>query len=161
MRDEKEKSKQGQTNKQTNKAKQHSTPKVVTFPEKNELPQVGLERTLMHISSRPFICETLPLMVHSSSRNQSPSRDVRSLSLSRAAELVHTHTNSNTHSHCEVKILYANKTDDNYIHEMPCAVCSMKSQRRERGQSAVMMKQARPGGPSSWFSVGAGCRQIQ
>ena len=42
--------------------------------------------TLMHISSSPFICETLPLIVHSSSRNQSPSRDVRSLSLSRAAE---------------------------------------------------------------------------
>ena len=34
MRDEKEKrSKQGQTN---NKAKQHSTPKAVTFPKKNE-----------------------------------------------------------------------------------------------------------------------------
>ena len=40
MRDEKEeRSKQGQTN---NKAKQHSTPKAVTFPNKNELPQVGL-----------------------------------------------------------------------------------------------------------------------
>ena len=34
MRDEKEESKQGQTN----KAKQHSTPKAVTFPRKNELP---------------------------------------------------------------------------------------------------------------------------
>ena len=30
-------SKQGQTN---NKAKQHSTPKAVTFPKKNELPRV-------------------------------------------------------------------------------------------------------------------------
>ena len=29
--------------KQTNKTKQHSTPKVVTFPRKNELLQVGLE----------------------------------------------------------------------------------------------------------------------
>ena len=39
MRDEKEeRSKQGQTN---NKAKQHSTPKAVTFPKKNELPRVG------------------------------------------------------------------------------------------------------------------------
>ena len=37
MRDEKEASKV----KQTNKAKQHSTPKAVTFPIKNELPQVG------------------------------------------------------------------------------------------------------------------------
>ena len=38
MRDEKEeRSKQGQTN----KAKQHSTPKAVTFPKKNELPRVG------------------------------------------------------------------------------------------------------------------------
>ena len=33
-----ERSKQGQTN---NKAKQHSTPKAVTFPKKNELPRVG------------------------------------------------------------------------------------------------------------------------
>ena len=33
-----ERSKQGQTN---NKAQQHSTPKAVTFPEKNELPRVG------------------------------------------------------------------------------------------------------------------------
>ena len=46
MRDERrkeERSKQGQTN---NKVKQHSTPKVVTFPKKNELhvhvPRVGL-----------------------------------------------------------------------------------------------------------------------
>ena len=45
MRDEKkEGSKQGQTN---NKAKQHSTPKVVTFPKKNELPRVGLEPTTL------------------------------------------------------------------------------------------------------------------
>ena len=36
MRDEKEASKV----KQTNKAKQHSTPKAVTFPRKKELPQV-------------------------------------------------------------------------------------------------------------------------
>ena len=40
IRDKKdrERSKQGQTN---NKAKQHSTPKAVTFPKKNELPRVG------------------------------------------------------------------------------------------------------------------------
>ena len=45
-RDEKEgRSKQGQTN---NKAKQHSTPKAVTFPKKNELPQVELEPTTLH-----------------------------------------------------------------------------------------------------------------
>ena len=42
MRDEKEeRKKQARSNKQTNKAKQHSTPKAVTFPRKNELPQVG------------------------------------------------------------------------------------------------------------------------
>ena len=47
MRDEKEgRSKQGQTN---NKAKQSSTPKVVTFPKKNELPQVGLLRNMMYM----------------------------------------------------------------------------------------------------------------
>ena len=48
MRDERrkeERSKQDQTN---NKAKQHSTPKAVAFPKKNELPQVGLEPTCTH-----------------------------------------------------------------------------------------------------------------
>ena len=52
MRDERrkeEKSKQGQTN---SKAKQHSTPKAVTFPKKNELPQVGLEPTTLYTLDR-------------------------------------------------------------------------------------------------------------
>ena len=41
MRDEKEgRKKQARSNKQTNKAKQHSTSKAVTFPLKNELPHV-------------------------------------------------------------------------------------------------------------------------
>ena len=49
MRDEKEeRKKQARSNKQTNKAKQHSTPKAVTFPRKNELPQVGLEPTTLY-----------------------------------------------------------------------------------------------------------------
>ena len=43
-----ERSKQGQTN----KAKQHSTPKAVTFPKKNELPQVGLEPTTLYTLDR-------------------------------------------------------------------------------------------------------------
>ena len=45
MRRKEERSKQGQTN---NKVKQHSTPKAVTFPKQNELPQVGLEPTTLH-----------------------------------------------------------------------------------------------------------------
>ena len=52
MRDERrkeERSKQDQTN---NKAKQHSTPKAVTFPKKNELPQVGLEPTTLYSLDR-------------------------------------------------------------------------------------------------------------
>ena len=50
MRDEKkERSKQGQTN---NKAKQHSTPKAVTFPKKNELSRVGLEPTTLYTLDR-------------------------------------------------------------------------------------------------------------
>ena len=49
MRRKKERSKQGQTN---NKAKQHSTPKAVTFPRKNELPQVGLEPTTLYTLDR-------------------------------------------------------------------------------------------------------------
>ena len=42
-------SKHGQTN---NKAKQHSTPKAVTFPKKNELPRVGLEPTTLYALDR-------------------------------------------------------------------------------------------------------------
>ena len=52
MRDERRKeeiSKQGQTN---NKAKQHSTPKVITFPKKNELPRVGLKPTTIYTLDR-------------------------------------------------------------------------------------------------------------
>ena len=43
-----ERSKQGQTN----KAKQHNTPKAVTFPKKNELPRVGLELTTLYTLDR-------------------------------------------------------------------------------------------------------------
>ena len=54
MRDEKEeRKKQARSNKQTqHKAKQHSTPKAVTFPRKNELPQVGLEPTTLYTLDR-------------------------------------------------------------------------------------------------------------
>ena len=38
--------------KQTTKANQHSTPKAVTFPKKNELPRVGLEPTTRTLHSR-------------------------------------------------------------------------------------------------------------
>ena len=53
MRDERRKeetSKQDQTN---NKAKQHSTPKAVTFPKKNELPQVHV---LVHEHLHVYTC---------------------------------------------------------------------------------------------------------
>ena len=49
MRDEKEERKKQARSKKTNKAKQHSTPKAVTFPKKNELPCVGLEPTTLYI----------------------------------------------------------------------------------------------------------------
>ena len=52
MRDERrkeERNKQDQTN---NKVKQHSTPKAVTFPKKNELPRVGLEPTTLYTPGR-------------------------------------------------------------------------------------------------------------
>ena len=53
IRDEKEgRKKQARSNKQTNKAKQHSTPKAVTFPKKNELPRVGLEPTTLYTLDR-------------------------------------------------------------------------------------------------------------
>ena len=50
MRDKKEfkeeRSKQGQTNKQGKAT--HNTPKAVTFPKKNERPQVGLEPMILY-----------------------------------------------------------------------------------------------------------------
>ena len=49
MRRKEERSKQDQTN---NKAKQHSTPKAVTFPKKDELPHVGLEPTTLYSLDR-------------------------------------------------------------------------------------------------------------
>ena len=57
MRDEKEERKQEQTN---NKAKQHSTPKAVTFPKKNELPRVGLEPTTLYTPDRACMCPHPP-----------------------------------------------------------------------------------------------------
>ena len=36
----------------TIKAKQHSTPEAVTFPKKNELPQVGLEPMTLYTLDR-------------------------------------------------------------------------------------------------------------
>ena len=54
MRDEKEgRCKQGQTN---NKAKQHSTPKGIAFPKKNELPRVGLEPTTLYTNVQYMLC---------------------------------------------------------------------------------------------------------
>ena len=49
-----ERSKQGQTN---NKAKQHSTPKAVIFPKKNELPRVGLEPTTLYTTQSALPAE--------------------------------------------------------------------------------------------------------
>ena len=49
MREEKEGRKKV---KQTNKAKQHSTPKAVTFLKKNELPRVGLKPTTLYTLDR-------------------------------------------------------------------------------------------------------------
>ena len=45
MRDAEGRKKEASKVKQTNKAKQHNTPKAVTFPEKNEL---GLEPTTLY-----------------------------------------------------------------------------------------------------------------
>ena len=56
MRDERrkeERSKQDQTN---NKAKQHSTPKAVTLPEKNEVPRVGLYATIIFAIALKYNC---------------------------------------------------------------------------------------------------------
>ena len=51
MRRKEERGKQCQTN---NKAKQHSTPKAVSFPKKNELPRVGLKPTTLYTLPRQF-----------------------------------------------------------------------------------------------------------
>ena len=56
MRDEKEgRKKEASKIKQTNKAKQHGTPKAVTFPRKNELPRVGLEPTTLYTLDRTHV----------------------------------------------------------------------------------------------------------
>ena len=55
MRDERrkeERTKQGQTN---NKAKQHSTPKAVTLPKKNELPRVEFVYMYIHEYARFYL----------------------------------------------------------------------------------------------------------
>ena len=49
MRDEKEeRKKQARSNKQTRQSNTAHASKAVTFPNKNELPQVGLEPTTLH-----------------------------------------------------------------------------------------------------------------
>ena len=64
MRDKEGRKKEASKVIQTNKAKQHSTPKAVTFPKKNELPWVGLkpttlytlDRALYQLSYRRYYC---------------------------------------------------------------------------------------------------------
>ena len=50
-------------NRTKNKAKQHSTPKAVTFHEKNELPWVGLEPTTLHTLDRALYMDVYLLFV--------------------------------------------------------------------------------------------------
>ena len=59
MRDEKEGRKKASKVKQTNKAKQHSTPKAATYPE-NELSRVGLEPTTLHTLDRALYHMYMP-----------------------------------------------------------------------------------------------------
>ena len=50
--------------KQTNKTKQHSTPKAVTF---SELPRVGLEPTTLYMymeGDTPFHCKSLTVCIY-------------------------------------------------------------------------------------------------
>ena len=51
MRDEKEERKKQAW---SNKPKEHSTPKAVTFPKKNELPRVRLETMTLYTLDRAF-----------------------------------------------------------------------------------------------------------
>ena len=52
MRDGERRKKEASKVKQTNKAKQHSTPKAVAFHKKNELPRVGLKPTTLYTLNR-------------------------------------------------------------------------------------------------------------
>ena len=80
MRDEKEeRCKQGQTN---NKAKQHSTPKAVTFPKKNELPRVGLEPTTLYTLDMYVHVYTCTCTSHTSSYSAGDLREIFSSSMS-------------------------------------------------------------------------------
>ena len=65
MRDEKEERKK-QARSKNNKAKQHSTPKAVTLPRKNELPRVGLEPTTLYTLDRALHVRSC---IHSIIRN--------------------------------------------------------------------------------------------
>ena len=59
MRRKEERSKQGQTN---NKAKQHSTPKAVTFPQKNELHvHVYTSGMYIHVHVHVHVKNTYPI----------------------------------------------------------------------------------------------------
>ena len=72
MRDEKE----GRKKQANDKAKQHSTPKAVTFPKKSELTQMGLEPTTLHSRQSALPC---------------------------TCAYIHTHTHTLTHTHTHTR----------------------------------------------------------
>ena len=70
LRDERrkeERSKQGQTN---NKAKQHNTLKAVTFPKKNELPQVHV---VLDLQACTLAVALVPRSIYGRGKMPSPS----------------------------------------------------------------------------------------
>ena len=97
MRDARRKeegSKQGQTN---NKAKQHSTPKAVTFPKKNELTQVGLEPTTLYTLDR-VLYQMYMLMRDEEGKKKETSKVKQTTNKAKKHHTHHTHT-PHTHTH--------------------------------------------------------------
>ena len=90
MRRKEESSKQGQTN---NKAKQHSTPKAVTFPRKNELPRVGLEPTTLYTLDRAHV------HVHVLMRDEKEGRKKQARSNKQQGKLSNTAHPRQSHEH--------------------------------------------------------------
>ena len=93
MKKKEERSKQGQTN---NKAKQHSTPKAVTFPKKNELglepvTLYTLDRVHYHLNYTCTVCACMYIHVYTYS-SKLPSSMIKKLFAMKRSKVSRRHT---------------------------------------------------------------------
>ena len=101
IRDEKEgRKKQARSNKQTNnKAKQHSTLKTVTFPNKNELPRVGFKPMTLYIDRALYYIAELPRQLSTSPTCTESGTDLDTVHHPHAQSVGLTLTQYITHMH--------------------------------------------------------------